>query len=154
MGVRLNYDDNLFYINAWLKQLRAGIQLEIDGEMFLHKIVEDILFIHDCLMKLNTMLIKNPHFIQRLEFLRMLVLSKKEYVRFIEDLRNSDKGFAPLLAPFLDQFEQCRAIHRMDIIEITEILEAESGIEKEESDIISMDEYRFLFKQDGDSDIV
>jgi hypothetical protein len=154
MGARINYDDNLFYVSCWLKQLRAATSLDIDSDIFLHKIVEDILFIHDVLMKLNLNLQRNEAFIHRLEYLRMLVLTKKEFVHFLEELSSAGTGFAANLTPFHDQFMQCRGIHHQDIQTISAILEQEAGLDKEESDIISSDEYRFLFNPDGESDIV
>ena len=154
MGARINYDDNLFYVSSWLKQLRAANSLDIDSDIFLHKIVEDILFIHDVLMRLNLNLQKNETFIHRLEYLRMLVLTKKEFVHFLEELQQNTSAFAENLIPFHDQFGQCRNIHHQDIQTITSILEHEAGFDKEESDIISSDEYHFLFKPDGESDIV
>ena len=154
MSARINYEDNLFYVNSWLKQLRAANRLDIDSDIFLHKIVEDILFIHEVLRKLNLNLQKNDALINRLEYLRMLVLAKKEFVQFLEELTVTTSAFAENLVPFHDQFMQCRNIHHEDIQTITAILEEEAGFDKEESDIISSDEYRFLFKPDGESDIV
>jgi hypothetical protein len=154
MSARINFEDNLFYVRAWLKQLRAANRLDIDADIFLHKIVEDILFIHEVLRKLNLNLQRNEAFIQRLDYLRLLVLAKKEFVLFIEELQMDTSAFAENLIPFHDQFMQCRNIHWEDIQAITAILEHEAGMDKEESDIISSDEYRFLFNPDGDSDIV
>lgn len=154
MSARINYEDNLFYVSNWLKQLHAANRLDIDADIFLHKIVEDILFIHEVLRKLNLNLQKNEAFIHRLEYLRMLVLTKKEFVQFIEELQMNTSAFAEHLVPFHDQFMQCRNTHYEDIQTITGILEQEAGFDKEESDIISSDEYRFLFKPDGESDIV
>ncbi len=154
MSARINYDDNLFYVSSWLKQLRTANKLDIDSDIFLHKIVEDILFIHEVLRKLNVNLQKNEAFIHRLEYLRMLVLTKKEYVHFIEELQVTTSAFAENLIPFHEQFMQCRNVHCEDIQTITSILEQEAGFDKEESDIISSDEYRFLFKPDSESDIV
>jgi hypothetical protein len=154
MSARINYDDNLFYVSQWLKQLRAANRLDIDSDIFLHKIVEDILFIHEVLRKMSLNLQKNDSFIHRLEFLRMLVLTKKEFVQFLEELQVTTSAFAENLIPFHDQFMQCRNIHYEDIQNITDILENEAGFDKDESDIISSDEYRFLFKPDGESDIV
>lgn len=154
MSARINYDDNLFYINSWLKQLRISLNLDMDSDIFLHKIVEDILFIHDVLMKLHATLIKNAVFINRLENLRMLVLSKKEFVRFLEELQINSSAFAENLVPFHEQFIQCRNVHFKDIETISDILEKEAGVNQEESDIISSDEYRYLFKQEDESDIL
>ena len=154
MSARINYDDNLFYINSWLKHLRTSLNLDMDSDLFLHKIVEDILFIHDVLMKLHSNLMKNAFFINRLEILRMLVLAKKEFVHFLEELQLNSSAFAENLVPFHEQFIQCRNIHYKDIEQVTDILEKEAGINQEESDIISNDEYRYLFKQEEDSDIV
>lgn len=84
----------------------------------------------------------------------MLVLSKKEFVRFLEEVQVNSSAFAENLVPFHEQFNQCRNIHYKDIEAITDILEKESGINQEESDIISSDEYLYLFKQEDESDIV
>lgn len=154
MSARINYDDNLFYVNTWLRQLHSSLNLDMDSDIFLHKIVEDILFIHEVLMKLNSTLMKNAFFINRLEYLRMLVLAKKEFVQFLEELQMNSSAFAGNLLPFHGQFSQCRNVHYADIEEITDILERESGVNQEESDIISSDEYRYLFKQEDESDIV
>jgi len=145
MAAKINYDDNLFFLKSTLKIMRQGIQLDIDPEFFLKKIVQDLLFQHDCLNKMYQSLVKNTLLLQRIEYLRTILLAKKEFIEFIDVIHTVDASFARELVPFLPQLTQCKNQHEQDIAEILIILDDRNPDEHDETDIISQDEYKFLF---------
>ncbi len=145
-----NFEDNLFFVSARLRHLQDGLQLELDPDLFLHRYVEDILFVHDMLTRINLQLIKNTFFINRLPCLRILLLTKKDFIGFLDSVELHDEGFALHLNPFQNQLSQCRSSHQSDISLIHDILDQQLDIKQEEQDIISKDEYNFLFKQDNE----
>jgi len=154
MAIRTNYEDDIFFLNASIRSLRTGIALDLDTEYFLDRIVNSILFQHDILSKLHTSLKRNVYLIQRTEYLRLLIMAKREFVKFIDDLPTSGSSMIDELSPFMAQFQQCRAQQNEEIIFIQEILDGNDSNSKEQVDIISQDEYQFLFQTEGEADIV
>lgn len=150
MGTRSNYDDNLFFLQSWLKTLRMSLKLELDPELFLHKSLDIVLFIHETLARLHQKLVANTQYIHRLEHLRLLLLAKKDFLIFLDELNRPGTDFLEQLASCRDQLDQCRAIHERECGEIEDILDASLATDAEETDIISTDEYHFLFKDTED----
>lgn len=150
MGTRSNYDDNIFYIQAWLKTLRMTWKLELDSDLFLHRVMDNILFTHELLSKLHHRLMSNAQYIHRMEHMRLLLLAKKDFLTFLEDLQKAEGTFARQLASCSDQLEQCHVVHSADCAQIESAFESRPSNENDETDIISLDEYRLLFKDTMD----
>lgn len=154
MASQINYEDNLYHLSMTLRQLRNGIGLDIDPEFFLQKTVNDILYHDNILGKLYQSLIKNTFLIRRNELLRLIMLAKKELVRFIDEIPTIHSGFALELQPFMPQLQQCRDRNDTEALDIIQILDGPAASISENGDIISQDEYKFLFQHDAESDIV
>lgn len=154
MASQINYEDNLYHLSMTLRQLRNGIGLDIDPEFFLQKTVNDILYHDNILGKLYQSLIKNTFLIRRNELLRLIMLAKRELVRFIDEISTISSGFALELRPFLPQLQQCRDRNDSEAMDIIQILDGPAAAISENGDIISQDEYKFLFQHDAESDIV
>lgn len=150
MAAQTNYEDNLYFLNLHLKTLRNGIGLDIDPEFFLQKLVNDILFHDSVLNKLLAALTKNTNLIRRKELLRLVMLAHTDFMHFIDDIATIDSGMARELVPFMPQLQQCRSRSDQAIYETASQLAEPASEGADADDVISQDEYRFLFQQSGE----
>jgi hypothetical protein len=154
VAAQTNYEDDAVFLSANLRNLRTSLALDIDSDIFLNKVVQDILFHSDVLNKLYNSLYRNNFLIQRLDLLRLIMLGKHEFIQFIGEIKQLDTPFSKDLSAFTPQFLQCCTNHQADIQAIMIILDGTTAEDAAESDLISPDEYRFLFQPDDESDVV
>ena len=94
MAENISFEDSLFYLNEVIKTLNDGIKLEIDAEMFLDKIVDDILFVESSLTILLSNLKEHGHLINRADLLKKLMGTKVKYAELLNMLANGEVSIA------------------------------------------------------------
>jgi hypothetical protein len=150
MATKVNYEDNLFFLHSLIKGLRGGLQLELDTDFFRDKIVEDVFFIDRTLHQIYETLRVNSYLINRRDHLRELMRVKRGFADLLADLVDARLPWAENLVSFMDKLAAAREQHVRDITDIQGLMEG--GVPAEEpSDVVSRDEYRFLFES-GASD--
>jgi len=130
--------------------LSMVFKLELDGELMLQKVLDDIMYLHEILLKIYQKLSANPQYIHKLELLRHVLFTKQEFISFLDTALQASNSFGKQLFSFSGQFLQCQQIHRDHCDEISALLNSDSDKENEEIDIISSDEYQMLFNDTED----
>ena len=151
MATRVNYDDNLFYVMTLTRALRSGLHLEIDPDYFRDKVVEDIFFIDRILEQIYEALRTNTFLINRQDHLRDLMRAKRNFADMLDEVLGERIAFSEHLEPFRSKLAGARDQHVRDISDIQRAMENGTTPE-DQQDIVSQDEYRFLFQNDDESD--
>ena len=151
MATKVNYDDNLFHLISLTKTLRNGLQLELDADYFRDKVVEDILFIDRALQQIYEALSVNTYLINRKAHLRELMRAKRAFADMLEEITSRSGVFAQQLAPFDEKIGKAREQHLQDISEIQSMIEVGKK-EQLTEDIVSQDEYQFLFREEDNEE--
>lgn len=149
MATRVNYDDNLFYLMTLTRALRSGLQLEIDPDYFRDKMVEDIFFIDRTLEQVHEALRINTYLINRKDHLRELMRAKRNFADMLDEILENRFPFSEHLEPFRAKLTGAREQHIRDISDIQKTMDT-GAVEEDQQNIISQDEYRFLFQSDED----
>jgi hypothetical protein len=150
MAVQINYEDNIFYLTTLIRNLKNGTMLDIDADIFKDKFIEDILFINSGLQKIYKSLSRNAYLIRRNDYLRSLHRAKQSYVDFVDEVLAGSYPFCEKLSSYSSQFNATKESQLKDMTEIHSQLMG-AGEEKtsvEDEDVVSQEEYRFLFKED------
>jgi hypothetical protein len=151
MAARVNYEDNLFYIMTLTRALRSGLQLEIDPDYFRDKIVEDIFFLDRVLEQIYEALRLNSYLINRRDHLRELMRAKRAFADMLDEVLETRVAFSDHLEPFRAKLAGAREQHVRDLSDIQSSMDSGASTEDQQS-IVSQDEYRFLFRNDDETD--
>jgi hypothetical protein len=149
MTTKIHYSDNIFYLETLLKTIKTGVSLEIDSDYFKTKIMEDILFTGAAFSRTYAALKLNAHLINKNEYLRSFLRAKRNFVNLLEDILAKRLPFAAHLESGFPQFTVFRAEQIRDIAEIKAQIEKDHREDSSSKrDVISGEEFRFLFKSD------
>ena len=151
MATKVNYDDNLFHLHSLIKGLRGGLQLELDIDYFRDKIVEDIFFVDRTLQQIYEALRVNSYLINRRDHLRELMRVKRGFADLLGALLDGSLPWSENLFTFTDKLAGARDHHVRDIADIQGLREGGALVD-EPQDVVSQDEYRFLFEAGRDSE--
>lgn len=146
MAARINYEDNVFFVSSLIKALSTGIVLDIDHSFFGEKILQDISFVHETLRTLDHNLRANVYLIRRTEYMRSLLRTVQNFVEFLDSLSTAKSAFAKDLSRHASRFRQYRDEQRTAAAELQRALQGAAAPSEETEEIISSDEYRFLFE--------
>jgi hypothetical protein len=152
MNARVNYDDNIFFVQTMIKTLRSALALDIDPELFKDKALEDIFFVDSVLMKIFSQLRDNPNLIRRTEYLKALLRAENAFGDFLTDAISAERPLAEALSPFSHKLRACRSSHQTTLSEVQTMLRGPEKPSPEE-DVVSQEELGFLLQEDEeDSD--
>lgn len=148
MPARIHYDDDLFFLHAMVRTLESGMRLEIDADIFRDRILEDIYFIHEALMRLWSSLKSNTYLINRSNHLRSLRRTLMSAEALLERIHNGEFAFARELATFDAKLRTTRDEYAQVREEIDRILD-QIELDDERVDVVSSAEIGFLLDDDG-----
>jgi hypothetical protein len=151
MTTRVNYDDNIFFLQQLISTLESGVQLTIDGDLFRDKMVEDLLFIDGTLSRILAQLRENRLLIRRGEYLRALMRAEKLFVELLDKCVDENLPFAAELTDVAHKLRVARGSHQRHLEEIRSLLHATAEAETDE-DVVSQEEFRSLLQDDVDAD--
>ena len=145
MTTKINYENNIFYLQTLLKTTKNGLTLEIDAEYFQEKVLTDILFLASSLSAIYTSLKANAHLIKKNSYLRSLLRTKRDFAELVQNILEKKLPLASSLAAEFPKLKICRAEQTRDIEEIRAYIEnrTQDG-SPPESEVISSEEFRFL----------
>ena len=151
MGVKVHYEDNLFFLHSILRTLESGLRLDIDPEYFRDKILEDIFFIDATLMRTFSSLKDNSYLINRAAYLRSLRRTVRAFAEFIGRLIGGDLGVSSLVESYRDRLTSTLNAHHKAIRDIDGMLDRLEP-DEEASNVISSEEYGFLLSGADDEE--
>lgn len=149
MAENISFEDSLFYLNEVIKTLNDGIKLDIDAEMFLDKIVDDILFVESSLTILLSNLKEHRHLINRADLLKKLMRTKVKYAELLNMLANGEASIAINLKPFIPKFIDFKIEQQDHIDEIEALLNGTLDAAGERTDTVSQEEFKFLLMEEN-----
>ncbi|MFP4375672.1 MAG: hypothetical protein ACLFP4_01400 [Spirochaetales bacterium] len=151
MAAKVNYGDNLYYLLSMIRSLRAGLQLEIDGDYFATKIEHDLDFIHRTIEQLSEALLTNTFLINRTDYLRELMRTKRSYGDLLKEITDEELSFARHLTHLRAQLIIRQQEHIGDIADIQSAMKRTSMSDEPEN-VVGEDEYRFLFQSEEEEE--
>lgn len=151
MAARINYEDNIYYLDTLVSTIQTGLSLDIDPEYFRDKIVEDLFFVDRSLKRIFESLSENAFLIRRAEYLRSLLRVTRIYAEFLKQLLENKIEFAQHLEPYFLKLRAAEAEHQRTAGRIEEMLQVAEPSEGDE-DFVSQDEFRFLLQEDDSED--
>lgn len=147
MAAKINYEDNIFYLDTIVSSMKTGLALDIDPDYFRDKVVEDIFFVDTSLKRIYESLKENSFLIRRAEYFRSLLRVSRIFTEFLVSLLNKDVGFARHLEPYFLKLRSAASEHEGIASEIEDILQVSEPAEADQ-DFVSQDEFRFLLEED------
>lgn len=147
MTTRVNYDDNIFFLQTMIQTLDSGVQLSIDGPLFRDKFIEDIFFIDATLSRILNQLGQNRLLIRRSEYLRSLLRAENLFVDLLAKCLDESNPFAAELQETVHKLRACRSVHERNLDDIRGMLRNPGELEQEE-DLVSQEEFRSLLQED------
>lgn len=152
MAKKIDYADSIFYLNEQIRILTDCLDLDIDGDLYLDKVVEDILFIEGTMESLTQSLTENPRLLDRADHLHSIMRAKGRYAHLLESIARGEINFSRHLFPFSAKFRQISAKQREDIEDIRRVLSSESDSGFEDTKVVSEQELHFLLMEDDRQD--
>jgi len=144
MTKRVNYEDNIFFLNLILKQIEAAFKLNIDAALFKDRIVEEIRFLDAASEDIFQALQSNSLMIDRWEHLKELQKLNRSFVSLMEEIVAGAHPLAQALedsVPLIDRLLEARRGQLHRIRELTASYQLAPG---EADPIVSETEYRYL----------
>ena len=148
MTTKIHYDDNIFYLDSMVKTVKSGLSLDIDPEYFIDKVIEDILFLDSALLRTFASLKANFYLIKRVEHLRGLLRTDRNFLDLIDSVLERKFAFSSHLEPFFEKFRVSRSEHLAASGDMKRLLEESREESSHGEDIISPAEFHFLLKED------
>jgi len=146
---KINYKATLDFLSLTIHALGTGIQLDIDPDLFLDKVLEDLLFIDSILSRLFHQLRDNPYLNRRVEYLVQLEKTKEEFIQLITQILNRGAFFSEPLEPYLPTLQTCLSGQNKELDALKSILQdIKSHSLPEEKEVISPLEYQFLLESE------
>ncbi len=148
MSQWIHFDDDIFYLNQYVRLYIRSLKLDIDGMYFARKVDEDIHFLDHHLSNLFSSLTSKPHHSELQQNLRFLNKTKLLFCELLELILDGQTGTHLDLSGYFDEYRQAKARQYEEVEEIRGILKEILSSENQ-SELISSEEYRFLLDQES-----
>ena len=147
MDKKINHDANIFYASLIIRNIRRGSNLSIDMDLYLDKIIEDIMFADEVLKRLMDLLNGNDNLINSEQYLRNIYLVKRDLVLLLEDIQGATLPISDHLKQYGSRFSQIIYSQKRDMVEVDDMLNAGEQ-ETDKKNMVSSEEYQILFDTD------
>lgn len=151
MDRKIHFEDDIFYLVSFLKNLKDNLKLNIDGNYFLDKVVEDIIFVDKTLKKIYTVLNHNKQMIHRYEHLHSLLRAKKQFIRLLDNILDEELAFSYQMREFFEQFKSSKDELQNSVDDIQKQLKTERD-DSENENTISKEEFQYLLMPDEEEE--
>lgn len=152
MTEKVYYDDNLIYLFSSLKNIEHGLKMNITPELFMSKIIAELLFIDKTIQHFYSDLSNNRNLINREQHLHSLMRLKLRFKLILESILTTDDEHILSFKEEFPKLERALQIHQTDISDIRALI---TKIEptKNEKDMISANEMNFLLAPDEEEPV-
>lgn len=148
MNNKINYEDSIFFLALMLKNLTAGLKLNIDTRIFQNKILEDLFFIERSIKYFYNSLLQSSLKIKKNEYLKSIQKIIKMYISLIESILSRKLPMANSLTNNFRHFQNIREEYLKNVNEIKGRLKKQSKLNDDESYIISNEEFKLLLEEE------
>lgn len=149
MAKRIHFEDDIFYLNLLVRTLRDGLELDLDPELFLNRIVDDLAFIDTAFERLLAELAGNERLIERNEQFLNLLEAEERFSEAIGRVSSGRGTLAQALAPFAERFAELRAASLRRRSEIDAASTVRPGLD-DDPNLVSSFELNELLKDDDE----
>ena len=146
----IHYEEDTFLLKEMLRTLRRGCSISIDSSIFLEYTVNQLLFISKALKELYSTISEANH-IKSPEHVRNLLRVSSSFRGLLDDLIHDRLKFSEFTRSYLEDFKSIDAEHIQEAARLKELLLSLSE-EDETEDLVSEEEFMFLFKDDENGD--
>ena len=150
MGSMIHYEEDAFLLKDMLKTLRRGCSLDIDPSIFIEYAVNQLLFISKALKELYASILKS-NFLHSPEQLRSLIRVSGSFTDLIDDVLNGRLKFSENLHNYSEDFKSIEKEHLESSEQLKELLGSVDG-EYEQEQLVSEEEFKFLFREDEEEE--
>jgi hypothetical protein len=150
MTKRVNYEDNIFFLNLILKQISAAFKLNIDAGVFKERIVEEIRFLDTASEDVFQSLSGNSLMIDRWEHLKELQKFNRSFVSLMEQILSREPPLAQALEDSFPLIERLLEARRGQLDRIRELTAGYRLAQGEAEHIVSEAEYRYLLSPENE----
>ncbi|GHV52605.1 hypothetical protein AGMMS49579_10130 [Spirochaetia bacterium] len=122
MNKRINFEDNIFILNARTRVIRDLLILDTDPELFLEKTIEDIDFIDHTLEIILKNLVENERLLERNEAFDSIFDLEWKFSQALSDFFNNEGNISAAQSPVFQekiQLLQNRSLERRKTIDGT-----------------------------------
>ncbi|GHT92428.1 hypothetical protein FACS1894140_4440 [Spirochaetia bacterium] len=144
MNKRINFEDNIFILNARTRMIRDLLMLDTDTELFFEKTIDDIEFIDRTLEIILKNLIENERLLDRNGALDSIFDLEGEFSQVLSDILTNTGDISSIQAPAAGEKVQAlrsRSLERRKVID-----EKRGGTEAGMENAVSSDELNELLK--------
>ncbi|MBN1836111.1 MAG: hypothetical protein JW820_09695 [Spirochaetales bacterium] len=150
MTRRVNYEDNIFFLNLILKQISAAFKLNIDAAVFKDRIVEEIRFLDAASEDVFQGLQGNSLMIDRWEHLKELQKLNRAFISLMEEILAGGHPLAQALEDSFPLIERLLEARRAQLDRIRQLTAGYQSAQGEAEQTISETEYRFLLSPESE----
>jgi hypothetical protein len=151
MGQTIHFEEDLYFLNELLNTLESGIALNLDRLFFFDKIIEDIFFIDTTIGRLYSALGESYRIVQVENLSQGIITLKQRFTDFLSRIISSSTGMGEAFSPFVEKFSDMHDSHRRDVEELQQSL-LSSDTQSTPREVISQEEYQFLFPSDDEKE--
>ena len=144
MTRRVNYADNIFYLNLILKQVGSTLKLSVDAELAREKILEDLRFLDRASAAIFNSLAANHQLIERVEHLNSLAKLNRHLVATLEDILGGKVPGAAALEGEREALGRIRQARLAAQSAIREAVATQRMAAGDEEHMVSEEEFKFL----------
>ncbi len=146
MAKKINFKDNLFHLARNLDRFSDGLMLDLEGDFFLDKLVDDILFFNSAIAKIYTILEKNSNMSEYCEQMRNLYTVHKKYIAILSRIIQGQTCFVNQFFQFRQKFSEILRENEGRQEQIYTALDSAAKPLQEANDVVSRDEMSALLQ--------
>jgi len=144
MTRRVNYEDNIFYLNLVFKGITAALKLNIDTALYRDRIVEDIRFLDKTSSTIYQSLKANQLMIDRLNHLKGLRKLNSDFIALLEDILEERLPMAADLEQDFDLLQRIQSNREVELNGLREMIARLADSAGDQEQIVSEQEFKFL----------
>ncbi|HOC30317.1 MAG TPA: hypothetical protein PKH40_11605 [Treponemataceae bacterium] len=136
---KIVFQDNIYQLARSIDILYEGLQLELSGDYFFNKTVDDILFFDDSIQKLYGQAVQNPHMSGYITILQSIHNCQKRYLLLLDSILQGRSCMKEAFKPLLAKLQNLRNTHTALSSEIVQNIRS-SDKSMDSRDIVSRNE--------------
>ncbi len=145
MAKRIHFEDDIFYLNLLVRTVNDGLELDLDANIFINKVMDDLTFLDTILERMLENLSGNERLLDRNEQLLNLQEVEERYTDTLVKIMSGRGTLSEALSPFFERFAELRtrSMERRSEIEGTKGFQADN---ENDPDLVSPFEMNELLK--------
>jgi len=108
MAKRIHFEDDIFFLNLLVRTLKDGLELDLDADIFLNKIIDDLVFLDTTFERMLANLSGNERLLDRNEQLVNLQEVEERFADAVAKIMSGRGILSEALSPFFERFAELR----------------------------------------------